>query len=370
MKKTDITKSRVEEAIKEGYKAKEIAELLDISISTVYRIIKELKTKKDNEENLEMKTMLIDGVVKQVREDKEVCYSTEKKSKEDEADLSPFQQQLMSAFKEKKLEVPPRKEEITVISTERGRKTQREFLEESNPSTSPYAKNEWQDIKFNRGDIVYIKLKGEDVDPGVQDYERMAIIIQNNTGNKYSGVVIVAMMTSVIKKMEMPTHVVVEPNNALPKRSMIMCEQIRTVSKGMISKRGTLSEDEINQLDKALATSLALDAYLKEVERLKAEVEKLKGVKTWEEEYNLLKAEYDRLKESQEKIKESECNLMSALGKTNRFTISLSGEDYSFSIKDGKIQITDNNSSESMLLESSKLESLIADLQEIKSIIK
>lgn len=385
-KKTN--RDSIKEAIQAGYKVKEISELLDVSMSTVYRVIKELEqedkqketeveteTETDIKGDSEMAKMLVDGKIVEVSDKKEVVYSTEKR--EDDSDkLNPLQKQLLNIFKADEINVPEEKEEeVTVITTEHGRKTPKEYLKEMNPATSPFAKNEWKDIEYKRGDIVYIHLDGEDLHPGVQDFERYAVIIQNDIGNKYAGIVIVAMLTSIIKKTDMPTHVVLQKGSALPKQSMVMCEQIRTVSKGMITKRGSLTPSEMNNVDKALAASIALDRYTKEVESLKYTIDKMKNGdnfkdgKNWWKEYNLLKVEYDKLL-SNTQNNTDKGDSVSIVGKSSRFEISLKGENYSFSIKDGAVLISDNQTGESLKVDAEKLEVLAEDIKEILNIIK
>lgn len=61
---------------------------------------------------------------------------------------------------------------------------------------------------------------------------RPAVIFQNNVGNAHSPNVIVLPMTSNLKRMDMPTHVVVRAEDtALRRDSMVICENPLTVSK-------------------------------------------------------------------------------------------------------------------------------------------
>ena len=60
---------------------------------------------------------------------------------------------------------------------------------------------------------------------------RPVVIIQNDTGNKYSPTVIVAI-TGRINKAKIPTHVEIEKKKyRLDKDSVILLEQIRTLDK-------------------------------------------------------------------------------------------------------------------------------------------
>lgn len=66
---------------------------------------------------------------------------------------------------------------------------------------------------------------------------RPALIFQNNVGNAYSPNVIVLPMTSSIKKVSQPTHVVIPSTSCgLLKDSMVLCENPQCISKDRIGK--------------------------------------------------------------------------------------------------------------------------------------
>ena len=61
---------------------------------------------------------------------------------------------------------------------------------------------------------------------------RPVLVIQNDAVNKVSPTIIVAAVTSRKKKMRMPTRVpIILEEGRLPKNSMAMLEQIRTIDK-------------------------------------------------------------------------------------------------------------------------------------------
>jgi mRNA interferase MazF len=93
-----------------------------------------------------------------------------------------------------------------------------------------------------------------------QKGNRYAVIIQNNTGNKYSPTVIVALISSVIHKAKLPTHIEINPNNSgIPYPSIIMCEQVRTIDKRRLGEKiGFLNNKKQDELDRALCISLGL----------------------------------------------------------------------------------------------------------------
>ncbi len=112
---------------------------------------------------------------------------------------------------------------------------------------------------FRRGEIYFA-----DLDPhygSEQGGKRPVIVIQNNTGNKFSPTVIVAAVTSKIsKKPNQPTHVLIDKNPAFSCPSVVLLEQIFTIDKERINNfMGLTSEWEMEQIEKALKCSLALN---------------------------------------------------------------------------------------------------------------
>lgn len=116
-----------------------------------------------------------------------------------------------------------------------------------------------KDFGFLRGEICYA-----DLDPhygSEQGGKRPVIVIQNNTGNKFSPTVIVAAVTSkVTKKPNQPTHVLIDRNPAFSRPSMVLLEQIFTIDKERIQRLlGQTTPDEIYQINEALMNSLDLN---------------------------------------------------------------------------------------------------------------
>ena len=111
--------------------------------------------------------------------------------------------------------------------------------------------------KIYRGDIFLANLNP--VKGSEQGGKRPVVIIQNDVGNKYSPTVIVAPITSRIrKKANMPTHVPLN-NDALKQNSQVLLEQIRTLDKTrLISKIGKVTEKEMKAIDQSVEISLSL----------------------------------------------------------------------------------------------------------------
>lgn len=89
---------------------------------------------------------------------------------------------------------------------------------------------------------------------------RPALIIQNNIANAYSPVVIVAAMSSQLQERLYPTDVFIPKGEAgLPRDSVTLLNQIRTVDKQRLLKRlGNVEDGTIARVDHALEISLGL----------------------------------------------------------------------------------------------------------------
>jgi mRNA interferase MazF len=90
---------------------------------------------------------------------------------------------------------------------------------------------------------------------------RPALIIQNDIGNRYSPVTIVAAITSKLVPVPFPVDVTVMPTkaNGLAIQSAIKLGQIRSVDRRRLLKRlGTLASAAMRQVDQALKISLGL----------------------------------------------------------------------------------------------------------------
>ena len=114
--------------------------------------------------------------------------------------------------------------------------------------------------KVLRGDIYYA-----DLDPVVgseQSGFRPVVIIQNNTGNRFSSTVIVAAISSKSeKKTKMPTHCYIPAGNMLATPSIVLLEQIRTIDKSRLGRYiGNLSQTYMDKVDLALSISIGLAA--------------------------------------------------------------------------------------------------------------
>lgn len=112
--------------------------------------------------------------------------------------------------------------------------------------------------KIKRGDMYYSDLTAH---VGSEQFGfRPLLIISNDTGNKHSRTVIVAMITSKIKsKANMPTHCKIKAQQGLGRDSLVLLEQIRTVDKERLHEYiGALDDEAMRRIDRALAVSVGL----------------------------------------------------------------------------------------------------------------
>lgn len=114
------------------------------------------------------------------------------------------------------------------------------------------------DTNVKRGDIYYADLSP--VVGSEQGGTRPVLIIQNDTGNRYSPTVIAAAITSQTGKARLPTHISLTGSNyGLSKDSIVLLEQIRTIDKRRLREHmGRLDEALMNQVDDAIAVSFGL----------------------------------------------------------------------------------------------------------------
>lgn len=113
---------------------------------------------------------------------------------------------------------------------------------------------------YLRGDLYYA-----DLNQGIgseQAGNRPVVLIQNDTGNKYSPTVIVAAITSQTpSKTSLPTHCYLGAESGLEHPSIILLEQIRTIDKRRLGRYiGRLSKERIAEMNRALMIGLDLHA--------------------------------------------------------------------------------------------------------------
>ena len=107
-----------------------------------------------------------------------------------------------------------------------------------------------------RGEIYYADLSP--VVGSEQGGVRPVLIVQNDTGNKFSPTTIVAAITSKSDKAKLPTHVVVHADG-LEMESVVLLEQIRTIDKRrLIWYSGKLDKAAMGRVDHAIIVSFGI----------------------------------------------------------------------------------------------------------------
>lgn len=114
------------------------------------------------------------------------------------------------------------------------------------------------DRKMRIGDVYMARFDGTGSE---QSGLRPAVVFQNNKGNAYSPNVIVLPMTTSLKKVDLPTHVVIRARDTgLRFDSMVLCENPECISK---DKLGTyITTLPLPYMKKIAAASLVATAAI------------------------------------------------------------------------------------------------------------
>lgn len=114
-------------------------------------------------------------------------------------------------------------------------------------------------MEFYRGQVVEVdfpRLGGS-----IQKGKRPAVVVGNDIGNTYSPILIVVPFTTATTKAGLPTHMWFEPDdvNGLVAPSMLLAEQIMTVTKEQVNKElGSLTLSQMDKVNEKLKISLDL----------------------------------------------------------------------------------------------------------------
>ena len=112
--------------------------------------------------------------------------------------------------------------------------------------------------EVKRGDIWLVNLNptiGHEIKKS-----RPAVIIQNDLGNKYSPITIIAPITSQNIEKIYPIEVILDrKNSGLEKISKVLLNQIRAIDKGrLIKKLGKIDYETLIKVDASIKISLGL----------------------------------------------------------------------------------------------------------------
>ena len=111
-------------------------------------------------------------------------------------------------------------------------------------------------IMIKRGELYYADLSP--VVGSEQGGVRPILIVQNDVGNKHSPTVIAAAITSKLDKAKLPTHISLSGEvYGLPRNSVVLLEQIRTLDKRRLKERiGALPDGVMDMVNTGLLISL------------------------------------------------------------------------------------------------------------------
>lgn len=125
------------------------------------------------------------------------------------------------------------------------------------PESAKHAMQRDENKEITRGDIYYAQL--DPVLGSEQGGTRPVLVVQNDQGNRHGPTLIVVPITSRMKKHHLPTHVKIRQGIGLPKYSIALLEQIRTIDKSRLGAYvGRLEGAAMDGIDAALKISLGL----------------------------------------------------------------------------------------------------------------
>ena len=114
--------------------------------------------------------------------------------------------------------------------------------------------------ELDRGVIAMVDLG--DSKGSVQGGLRPCVIVSNSASCKYSPVVICVPLSSNINKKKLPTHAIIKPNpsdNKLKRASIVLCEQIMTITKDSIRfVTGKMGSEDCERINECMKISLSL----------------------------------------------------------------------------------------------------------------
>jgi mRNA interferase MazF len=135
-------------------------------------------------------------------------------------------------------------------------------MSEDISTSPPKDSNRQEPLSFpRRGEIYYV-----DLDPIVgseQGGHRPALILQNDVGNQYSPVTIVAAITTRPAARPRPIDVLIQPGSSgLQAPSRILLNQIRTIDRRRMGRYvGQLTAEEMTRVEEAIKISFGLTPF-------------------------------------------------------------------------------------------------------------
>lgn len=119
-----------------------------------------------------------------------------------------------------------------------------------------YAEAEQINNAIKKGEIYYADLNGNF--GCEQGGIRPVLVVQNNTGNKYSPTTLVVPITTK-GKHDLPTHMIIGVESGLVKDSVVLFEQTKVIDKTRLqSYIGRLLPDKMNTIDNKLKIAFGI----------------------------------------------------------------------------------------------------------------
>ncbi len=85
------------------------------------------------------------------------------------------------------------------------------------------------------------------------------LVLSNDIGNRESSVLIVAPITTELKKPDLPTHVFLEKGKGLRAPSMVCLEQLTLIDRlRILSYVGKLDREQMKRVDAAALVSIGI----------------------------------------------------------------------------------------------------------------
>jgi len=113
-------------------------------------------------------------------------------------------------------------------------------------------------MEVHRGDIFIANLKEGEL-PGEQGGQRPIIVSSNELANQFSPAITGIPVTSILKKTDQKTHVLLGEECGLKKQSMALVEASMPISKErLIMKVGECTQGVMERVDRAIQVQMAL----------------------------------------------------------------------------------------------------------------
>ncbi len=109
---------------------------------------------------------------------------------------------------------------------------------------------------------------GDHYGTSVQSGNRPVLVISNDVGNQYSQTLTVIPLTTKLKRMDMPTHIILTEDDCCMFRpqtlqdSVLLAEQITTIAKSALCSRlcRVTSKERKREIEQAVATQLDMQS--------------------------------------------------------------------------------------------------------------